>query len=181
MKENKTSTNPIDYMRKLLQTRKELERESYTDTSKAEHRLETMGEIEGIEFINDSMSTDIDSTWYALEKMSKPIVWIVGGVDKGNDYSVVGEIMREKVKAIICLGKDNGTMIKIFQYQNVVPMIIDAQEMFEAVQYAAQYAKKGDVVLFSPACPSYDLFENYEIRGNSFKNSVKAFYNNSTK
>lgn len=176
MESKKISTNPIEYMRRLLQMRKEIERENYTELNSSEHRLEKVGEFNYVEFINDSISTDLDSTWLALEKMEKPIIWIVGGVDKGNDYGVLADIMREKVKAIICLGKDNSTLFKIFQYQNIVPLIVDAKEMKEAVEYSYHWAKKGDVVLFSPACPSYDLYENYEVRGNSFKNSVREFF-----
>jgi UDP-N-acetylmuramoylalanine--D-glutamate ligase len=178
MDSKKISSNPIEYMRRLLQMRKEIDRETYSDVNGGEHRLEKVGEFNYVEYVNDSKSTDIDATWFALEKMEKPIIWIVGGVDKGNDYGVLAEIMRDKVKAIICLGKDNATLFKIFQYQDIVPLIVDAKEMKEAVEYSHHWAKKGDVVLFSPACPSYDLYENYEVRGNSFKNAVREFYDN---
>jgi UDP-N-acetylmuramoylalanine--D-glutamate ligase len=181
MDSKKISSNPIEYMRRLLQMRKEIDRETFSDVNGGEHRLEKVGEFNYVEYINDSKSTDLDSTWFALEKMQKPIIWIVGGVDKGNDYGVLSDIMRNKVKAIICLGKDNSTLFKIFQYQDIVPLIVDAKEMKEAVEYSHHWAKKGDVVLFSPACPSYDLYENYEVRGNSFKNAVREFYDNRIK
>jgi UDP-N-acetylmuramoylalanine--D-glutamate ligase len=179
--EFKRINTPIDYMRRLLQMRKEMDRADYSSLSECEHRLEKVGEFNFVEFINDSQSTDIESTWYALEKMQKPVIWIVGGVDKGYDFSSLSSVVQHKVKAIVCLGKDNGRLFKIFQYQNIVPLIVDAKEMKEAIEYSYQWAKKGDAVLFSPACPSYDLYENYEVRGNSFKNAVREFFDNRLK
>jgi UDP-N-acetylmuramoylalanine--D-glutamate ligase len=159
---------------KMLKIRKELIRESLDQNVKEEHRLEHVAEINGVEYINDSKSSDIDSTWFALEEMTKPIVWIVGGVDKGNDYSMVSDIVKEKVRAIVCLGKDNSRVFDNFHH-TVPMMIVDASSAKEAVAFSKIAAKPGDVVLLSPACPSYDLFEDYKDRGNQFKKSVLAW------
>jgi UDP-N-acetylmuramoylalanine--D-glutamate ligase len=127
--------------------------------------------VHGIEFINDSKATNVNSTWYALESMSNPVVWIVGGVDKGNDYEMLEELVRTRVKAIVCMGKDNAKIHKAFS--GVVSSIVDAGSATEAVKAAYLLGKKGDTVLLSPACASFDLFENYEDRGRQFKSAVR--------
>jgi UDP-N-acetylmuramoylalanine--D-glutamate ligase len=157
---------------RLVELRKDLVRESLSDFSAVEHRLENIGSVHGIEFINDSKATNINSTWYALECMSNQVVWIVGGVDKGNDYSMVEDLVREKVKAIICLGKDNEKIHKAFE--GIVETIVDTTSAEEAVKTSYYLGKKGDTVLLSPACASFDLFENYEDRGRQFKAAVRA-------
>ena len=156
---------------RLLGLRKESIRESLTDFQGVEHRLERFVKVFGIEFINDSKATNINSVWYALESMHKPVVWIVGGVDKGNDYSVLKELVRNKVKAIVCLGKNNEKIHAAFQED--VDIMADAASMEEAVKLSYNFGKKGDAVLLSPACASFDLFENYEDRGRQFKNAVR--------
>jgi UDP-N-acetylmuramoylalanine--D-glutamate ligase len=128
--------------------------------------------VNGIEFINDSKATNVNSTWFALESMDKPTVWIVGGVDKGNDYAELMDLVRDKVKAIICLGVDNKKLMETFS--GVIPTIVEARSAMEAVAYGYRLAKKDESVLLSPACASFDLFENYEDRGNQFKDAVRA-------
>jgi UDP-N-acetylmuramoylalanine--D-glutamate ligase len=157
---------------RILEIRKETVRESLSDFVNVEHRLEFVAKVNGIEFINDSKATNINSTWFALESMENPTVWIVGGVDKGNDYSELLELVQEKVKAIVCLGKDNKKIVEAFK--GVVPEIYETQSTMEAVAYGYRLAKKDETVLLSPACASFDLFENYEERGNEFKKAVRA-------
>lgn len=157
---------------KLAEIRKESIRESLSDFTNVEHRLEFVAKVNGIEFINDSKATNINATWYALESMEHPTVWIVGGVDKGNDYEELVELAKEKVKAIICLGKDNAKIIETFS--GIVETIVEASSAVEAVGYGYQLAKKDETVLLSPACASFDLFENYEDRGHQFKTAVRA-------
>ena len=157
---------------RLLEIRKESIRESLADFTNVEHRLEFVAKVNGIEFINDSKATNINATWYALESMLNPTVWVVGGVDKGNDYEELIPLVREKVKAIICLGKDNSKIIEAFS--GVVDTIVETQSPVEAVGYGYQLAKKDETVLLSPACASFDLFENYEDRGQQFKNAVRS-------
>lgn len=157
---------------RILDIRKEIIRESLSDFENIEHRLEYVAKINDIEFINDSKSTNVNSAWYALESFDKPIVWIAGGVDKGNDYSMLKDLVKAKVKAIVCMGKDNKKLIKAFK--GIVPVIEETSSAEEAVAVAYRVGKKGDVVLLSPACASFDLFENYEDRGNKFKAAVKA-------
>ena len=157
---------------RLLDIRKEVIRESLSDFQNVEHRLEFVAKIHDIEFINDSKATNVNSTWYALESMEKPIVWIVGGVDKGNDYSTLFEMVKQKVTAIICLGKDNEKLKKTFS--GMVGEIVEVSSATEAVAQAYRLAKKDQVVLLSPACASFDLFENFEDRGAQFKKAVKA-------
>lgn len=157
---------------RILDIRKETIRDSLSDFQNLEHRLEPVINVCGVEYINDSKATNINSTWYALETMEKPTVWIVGGVDKGNDYTMLKEIVNEKVKAIICLGKDNSKIIDAFN--GLVSEMVEAKSMAEAVAFAYQIANKGDIVLLSPACASFDLFDNYEDRGRQFKEAVKA-------
>jgi UDP-N-acetylmuramoylalanine--D-glutamate ligase len=156
---------------KVSDIRNEYIRECLTGFAGVEHRLEKYISVHGIEFINDSKATNINSTWYALESMTKPTVWIVGGIDKGNDYSELIELVRDKVRAIICLGKDNTKIVNAFS--GVVSDIVETQSMEHAVKSAYFLAEKGDAVLLSPACASFDLFNNYEERGKMFKEEVR--------
>ena len=156
---------------KVLDLRNEVVRESLGDFKNVEHRLEQVGRIQDIEFINDSKATNVNATWYALESMTTPVIWIAGGVDKGNDYSMLKSVVREKVKAIICLGKDNGKIHDAFEED--AEIIVNTMSAREAVGVAYHLAAKGDTVLLSPACASFDLFKNYEDRGNQFKEAVK--------
>lgn len=157
---------------RLLELRKDIVRESLGDFTAVEHRLESVCKVNGIEFINDSKATNINSTWYALECQSTPVVWIVGGVDKGNDYTMVAELVRQKVKAIICLGVDNEKIHRAFE--GIVSTIVDTASAEEAVRTAYYLGTKGDTVLLSPACASFDLFESYEDRGRQFKAAVRG-------
>lgn len=156
----------------VLKIKKETIRSSLMDFKNVEHRLEPVISVHGIEFINDSKATNINSVWYALESMTSKTVWIAGGIDKGNDYSEIMELVKDKVKAIVCLGQDNSKLHKAFD--GVVENIIDAEDMKTAVNAAYYLADKGDTVLLSPACASFDLFDNYEDRGNQFKKSVRS-------
>lgn len=156
---------------RILDLSKEVIRESLVDFKNVEHRLERVIKVHGIEFINDSKATNVNSTWYALESMIKPTIWIVGGVDKGNDYSSLLSLVTEKVKAIICLGEQVDSIKNTFSEKGVE--IYFASNMKEAVNYSYQLGEKGDAVLLSPACASFDLFENYEHRGVEFKNNVR--------
>lgn len=157
---------------KIVGIRNESLRDSLGDFVNVEHRLEFVAKVHGIEFINDSKGTNVNSTWFALESMDKPTVWIVGGVDKGNNYDELKALVQEKVKAIICLGKDNQKIIDYFS--GMIDTIVEAGSAQEAVNYGYQLAQKGDTVLLSPACASFDLFENYEDRGNQFKEAVRS-------
>jgi len=156
----------------VLNIRKEKIRESLSDFKGVEHRLERFLKVHGIEFINDSKATNVNSTWYALESLNKPIVWIAGGVDKGNDYEALKDLVKDKVKAIICLGVDNHKIKEAFI--DIIPDIIETQDMQEAVRSAYYLAKNSETVLLSPACASFDLFENYEDRGRQFKAAVRS-------
>ena len=155
---------------KVLELRNQTIRESMGDFQNIEHRLEFVADISGIKFINDSKATNVNSTWYALESMPAKVVLILGGVDKGNDYSMLDELVKKKVKAIVCLGKDNQRIHDAFS--NLVEYIVDTDSAEKAVQAAYHVARKGDTVLLSPACASFDLFNNYEDRGNKFKAAV---------
>ena len=157
---------------RIIDIRKDVVRESFSDFKNIEHRLEHVMTVHGIEFINDSKATNINSAWYALECMSKPVIWIVGGVDKGNDYDILKDLVKTKVKAIVCLGKDNARIHEA--YGDVVQDIIDTKTAADAVKASYERGRKGDVVLLSPACASFDLFKNYEDRGRQFKLAVKA-------
>ena len=157
---------------RILEIRKDVVRESLEDFTNVEHRLEFVAKVNGIEFINDSKATNVNSTWFALESMEHPTVWIVGGVDKGNDYSELMQLVKDKVKSIICLGVDNQKLIEAFT--GVVETIVEARSAMEAVAYGYRLAKKDETVLLSPACASFDLFENYEDRGNKFKEAVRS-------
>lgn len=156
---------------KVLELRNESIRESMGNFKNIEHRLEHAGRISGIDFINDSKATNINSTWYALESMTTDVVLILGGVDKGNDYEMLRDLVKSKVKAIVCLGKDNKRIHDAFE--DDVEVIVNTFSASEAVQIAFHLATKGDTVLLSPACASFDLFRNYEDRGNQFKAAVK--------
>ncbi len=156
---------------RLVEIRKDIVRESLEDFTNVEHRLEFVAKVNGIEFINDSKATNINSAWFALESMESPTVWIVGGVDKGNDYSELTQLVRDKVKAIVCLGEDNEKIIEAFS--SIVETIVEAKSAMEAVAFGYRLAQKDETVLLSPACASFDLFENYEDRGNQFKQAVR--------
>ena len=155
----------------LLNARKQAIKESLEDFEGVEHRLENVGKVEGVEYINDSKATNVNATFYALECMDAQTVWIVGGVDKGNDYNDLLPLVREKVKAIVCLGLDNDKIKNTFG--NVVDIVVETAGAEEAVKVAHKLAESGDSVLLSPACASFDLFENYEDRGRQFKAAVR--------
>ena len=154
----------------LLKIRKQTIRESLSNFQGAEHRLEKVLKIQNVQYINDSKATNVNATFFALDSMNTPTVWIVGGVDKGNDYDELMALVREKVKGIICLGVDNQKLFNTFN--GVVDVMIETTSMTEAVKIAQRMAEKGDTVLLSPACASFDLFENYEDRGKQFKQAV---------
>ena len=151
--------------------RKQKIRDAIQSFEALEHRMEYVGTVRGVEFVNDSKATNVNSTWYALESMEKPTILILGGVDKGNDYSLIRDLVKEKVKAIVCMGVDNRKIQEAFQ--NDVPLMVNTATAEEAVKAAFHFASKGDTVLLSPACASFDLFKNYEDRGRQFKEAVK--------
>jgi len=151
--------------------RKEKIRDAIRSFEALEHRMEYVSTVRGVQFINDSKATNVNSTWYALESMDKPTILILGGVDKGNDYGLIRDLVKEKVKAIVCLGLDNRKIHEAFQ--NDVPLMVNTGSAEEAVRAAFHFAVKGDVVLLSPACASFDLFKNYEDRGRQFKEAVR--------
>lgn len=155
----------------LMRIRKQTIRESLSNFQGVEHRLEKVLKIQNVQYINDSKATNVNATYFALESMTTPTVWIVGGVDKGNDYTELMALVHEKVKAIICLGVENKKIIDAFG--NVVDMMVEVDNMRDAVNTAKHIAEKGDTVLLSPACASFDLFENYEDRGRQFKDAVR--------
>ena len=155
---------------KILDIDNEIIRASLANFQGVEHRLEEVATVRGVKYINDSKATNVEAAWYALECQTNPIIWIVGGTDKGNDYSTLLDLVRNKVKLIICLGKDNKKIISSFS--GLVPSIIEVDKAEDAVNSAAKYADTGDVVLLSPACASFDLFKNYEDRGRQFKSAV---------
>lgn len=157
---------------RIVDVRKETIRESLQDFQNVEHRLEFVASINGVEFINDSKATNVNSAWYALESMQKPTVWICGGQDKGNDYNELLDLVKHKVKAIVCLGVDNKKILKAFE--GVVDTIVETKTAAEAVAASYRLAKKGEAVLLSPACASFDLFQNYEDRGMQFKAAVRS-------
>ncbi len=157
---------------RLLGIRSEHIRQSVANFQGAPHRLEKVLKIQHVQYINDSKATNINAAFYALDSMTTPLVWIVGGVDKGNDYRSLLPLVREKVRAIICLGMDNSRILETFG--NVVDLLVETYAMSEAVKVAYKIAERGDTVLLSPACASFDLFENYEDRGNQFKEAVKS-------
>ncbi len=155
---------------RLLDIRKDIIKESLSDFQNVAHRLEFVARIHGVDFINDSKATNVNSTWYALESMQNKVVWIAGGIDKGNDYSLLKDLVKAKVKAIVCLGTNNENIIKAFSTS--VDQIYETASMKEAVSLANHLAKKDETVLLSPACASFDLFENFEERGEKFKDAV---------
>jgi len=169
-KHNQYNTMAAGIAGATLGIRKEKIREAVSDFHNLEHRMEHVATVRGVEFINDSKATNINSTWYALESMRKPTVLILGGVDKGNNYSEIEELVREKVKAIVCLGIDNAKIHEAFRM--IVP-VLDTNNALDCVKQSFRLAEKGDVVLLSPACASFDLFKNYEDRGKQFKDAVK--------
>ena len=170
-KHNNYNTMAAGIAAATLGIRKEKIREAVKDFQTLEHRMEFVATVRGVEFINDSKATNVNSTWFALESMNKPTVLILGGTDKGNDYSLMDDLIKQKVKAIICMGVDNKKIIAAFK--DIVPSILVTSSAKEAVNTAFKISTKGDVVLLSPACASFDLFKNYEDRGHQFKESVK--------
>jgi len=156
----------------ILRVRKNTIRESMSNFQGAEHRLEKVLKIQNVQYINDSKATNVNSVFFALDSVSTPLVWIAGGVDKGNDYSELMPLVREKVKAIVCLGVDNQKIINAFA--NVVDIMVETQSMEEAVKISSRIAERGETVLLSPACASFDLFENYQERGKQFKEAVRS-------
>jgi UDP-N-acetylmuramoylalanine--D-glutamate ligase len=171
-KHNTQNTLASGIAARILEIRKEIVRESLEDFVNVEHRLEFVAKVHGIEFINDSKATNVNSSWFALESMENPTVWIVGGVDKGNDYSELIPLVKDKVKAIVCLGIDNRKLLDTFS--ECVENIVEAKNATEAVAFSYNLAQNGDTVLLSPACASFDLFEDYEDRGNQFKAAVRS-------
>ncbi len=156
---------------KCLDISKDVIKQSLSDFKNVEHRLEFVARIHGVEFINDSKATNVNAAWFALESMNSPVVWIAGGVDKGNDYDILAELVKNKVKALICLGKDCSKIKEAFG--DIVETIVETTSMEEAVHFGLYLGKKDDVVLLSPACASFDLFENFEDRGDQFKEEVR--------
>ena len=170
-KHNQYNTMAASVAGATMDIRKDKIREAVQTFQSLEHRMESVASVRGVEFINDSKATNVNSTWYALESMTKPTVLILGGIDKGNDYSLILDLVREKVKAIVCMGVDNQKIRDAFAGE--VP-VIDTASAAHAVQASFEQAAVGDVVLLSPACASFDLFKNYEDRGRQFKEAVKA-------
>jgi len=171
-KHNQYNSMAAAVIANILEVRNDSIRESMSNFQNMEHRLESVSKVNGVEYINDSKATNVNSTWYALESMDKPVIWIAGGVDKGNDYADLKPLVKEKVKLIICMGLDN---IKIHRaFQSDVDMIINTTSAKEAVHVASRMANSGDAVLLSPACASFDLFDSYEDRGRKFKNAVRS-------
>jgi UDP-N-acetylmuramoylalanine--D-glutamate ligase len=169
-KHNMKNAMAASSVAKLMQIRNATIRESLSNFQGVEHRLEKVLKIQNVQYINDSKATNVNATFFALDSMNAPTVWIVGGVDKGNDYNELMSLVREKVKAIICLGIDNRKIIDAFG--NVVDIMVEVNNMNDAVKTAQKLTEKGDTVLLSPACASFDLFENYEDRGKQFKQAV---------
>lgn len=171
-KHNQYNTMAAGIAASVLDIRKEKIREAVQTFENLEHRMEFVATVRGVDFINDSKGTNLNSVWFALESMTKPTILILGGVDKGNDYSMIEDLVREKVKAIVCLGLNNEKIIKAFK--NIVPAMAETKSMEDAVNAAYKLAEKDDVVLLSPGCSSFDLFKNYMDRGEQFKAAVKA-------
>ena len=169
-KHNMKNAMAASSVAKLMQIRNATIRESLSNFQGVEHRLEKVLKIQNVQYINDSKATNVNATFFALDSMNVPTIWIVGGVDKGNDYNELMSLVREKVKAIICLGIDNRKIIEAFG--NVVDIMVEVNNMSDAVKTAQRMTEKGDAVLLSPACASFDLFENYEDRGKQFKQAV---------
>ncbi len=170
-KHNQYNSMAASLAASAVDIRKEKIREALQTFESLEHRMEPVATIRNVDFINDSKATNVNSTWFALESMEKPTILILGGIDKGNDYSLLKDLVKEKVKAIVCMGTDN---LKIHEaFGDIVSLMVNTATAKEAVQAAFHFASKGDVVLLSPACASFDLFKNYEDRGNQFKQAVK--------
>jgi UDP-N-acetylmuramoylalanine--D-glutamate ligase len=170
-KHNQYNTMAAGLSAAVMDIRKEKIRVAVQTFTSLEHRMEHVATIRGVEFINDSKATNVNSTWYALESMTKPVILILGGIDKGNDYSFIKDLVKEKVKAIVCMGADNRKIHEAFG--NQVGLMVNTNNATDAVKSAFHFADKGDVVLLSPACASFDLFKNYEDRGRQFKAAVK--------
>ena len=170
-KHNQYNTMAAGLAASVIGLRKGKIREAIQSFEALEHRMEFVASVRGIDFINDSKATNVNSTWYALESMTKPTILILGGTDKGNDYSLIRDLVRERVKAIVCMGVDNTKIQEAFQ--NDVPVMVSTSGAREAVHSAFRLGNKGDVVLLSPACASFDLFKNYEDRGTQFKQAVR--------
>ncbi len=171
-KHNVYNSMAASLVSRIVDVKKENIRESLQDFQNVEHRLEFVASINGIEFINDSKATNVNSAWYALESMQKPVIWICGGQDKGNNYDELLDLVKERVKAIVCLGVDNKKIIKAFK--DSVETIVETTTAHDAVMASYKLAKKGEVVLLSPACASFDLFQSYEDRGMQFKGAVRG-------
>jgi len=167
---NRYNTMAATIVSQILEVRKDVVRDSLKRFENVEHRMQPIAEINGVQFINDSKATNVNAAWFALESMEKPVIWIAGGIDKGNEYDSMKPAAREKVKALICLGKDNAKLHEAFH--DVINNISETTSMKEAVRMAASMAAEGDVVLLAPCCASFDLFQNYEDRGRQFKNAV---------
>ena len=170
-KHNNYNTMAAGIATATIGIRKEKIREAVKDFHSLEHRMEFIAMVRGVEFINDSKATNVNSTWFALESMTKPTILVLGGTDKGNDYTLIADLVKDKVKAIVCMGVDNKKIIDAFK--DIVPVIVETDSAKKAVNASFKLAVKGDVVLLSPACASFDLFKNYEDRGNQFKDAVK--------
>ncbi|HTO36438.1 MAG TPA: UDP-N-acetylmuramoyl-L-alanine--D-glutamate ligase, partial [Flavobacterium sp.] len=170
-KHNMKNAMAASSVAQLMRIRKETIRDSMSNFQGVEHRLEKVLRIQNVQYINDSKATNVNATFFALDSMTTPVIWIAGGVDKGNDYSEIMPLVREKVKAIICLGVDNDSIINLFG--NVVDVMVEVSSMTDAVKTARVLAERGDTVLLSPACASFDLFQNYEDRGRQFKLAVR--------
>jgi UDP-N-acetylmuramoylalanine--D-glutamate ligase len=167
---NRLNTMAATVVGKILDVRKETIRESLKTFQNVEHRLELVARVNNVTYINDSKATNVNAAWYALDSMTSPVIWIAGGIDKGNDYESLHPLVREKVKMLICLGKDNEKIKNTFA--DDVNKIVETTSMKDAVSIAAQYASNGFTVLLAPACSSFDLFLNFEDRGRQFKNAV---------
>ncbi|MDY0088858.1 MAG: UDP-N-acetylmuramoyl-L-alanine--D-glutamate ligase [Flavobacteriaceae bacterium] len=170
-KHNMKNAMAASSVAQLMRIRKDTIRDSMSNFQGVEHRLEKVLRIQNVQYINDSKATNVNATFFALDSMTTPVIWIAGGVDKGNDYSEIMPLVREKVKAIICLGVDNDSIINLFG--NVVDVMVEVSSMTDAVKTARVLAERGDTVLLSPACASFDLFQNYEDRGRQFKQAVR--------
>jgi len=168
--EKKIINKQVNAENEFLKQRQQFRKSTFQSDKSAEHRLELVDVVHGVDYINDSVSVDIQSTWNSLERIQKTMVWIAGGTSKGNDYSELHGIVREKVKVIVCYGKEQTNLLRAFH--NDALCIINATSLSEAVYAASKLANEGDCVLFSPACASYDEFDNYEKRGLAFKAEV---------
>ncbi|MDC0303830.1 hypothetical protein OAL15_02340 [Flavobacteriales bacterium] len=165
-------TDEQNMFNSLLDLRKQIIEESVSDVQSTRHRQERIGEWKQIEFINDSKAINVDLTWYSLERLQGTVVWIVGGLQEGQDYSMLKELVADKVRGIVCLGRENSSVFKTFMSN--ADVIVGASNAEDAVKAASALAQPGDKVILSPACPSHDLFDSYEDRGNQFTKAVKG-------